>query len=301
VTLFRSASLKVATAVALAVLFAPFLAYSEPPDPPAMMPPADPEAPVHRLVPNSAFGVGERLVFSVEFLGFSAGSATLEIPEVVDVGRAKAFRLISESRTNSFFDKLYPVRNRYESFIDTESLCSLRYVENQQERGALRDRISDFDPEKGTASVTRFPVQKRGKPLNTAPAKTEQVPIPRFVQDVLSGLYFLRTQDLRVGGEYRVPTISGVKTYELIVHVPRRKTIRTPIGTFQTLELIPELKYDGLFINKGTSYVYVTDDALKMPVLLKSKIAIGSFRAVLTEKHRSDLVTETEATPSPGT
>jgi hypothetical protein len=266
-----------------------------------MSPTASPDADAQRQVPNPAFGVGERLVFTVEYLGFSAGRATLEIPEIVELGPDKAYRLISESRTNSFFDSLYPVRNRHESFIDTERLCSLKYVENQQERGTIRDRITRVDPLRREAWVTRFAVQKRGKPRNTAAPTTEIVQTPPYVQDVLSALYYLRTQPLQVGGEYRIPTLSGVKNYELIVRVPRRKSVKTPLGRFTTLELVPELKYDGLFINRGASYVYVTDDARKLPVLLRSKVLIGSFRAILSEKHLSDLVTESSAKPSPGT
>src|SRR5262245_35408997 len=150
------------------MLMLPLFAFSEPPDPPAMAPApsAEPMASARRSVPNTAFGVGERLVFDVEFLGISAGSATLEIPEIVELGSAKAFRLVSESRTNSFFDKLYEVRNHYESFIDTEQLCSLKYIENQHERGAFRDRISQFDHGRREATVTRFALQKRGRPLN---------------------------------------------------------------------------------------------------------------------------------------
>ena len=254
-----------------------------------------------RAVRNDAFGLGEKLVFSVEFLGIGAGSATLEIPEILDLGQAKVYRLVSDSRTNSFFDNIYSVRNHYESFIDVERICSWKYIERQQERGRLRDRTSDYDPVGHIATVTRFPLQRIGQRKNTDPPKVETAPVPPFVQDVLSALYYLRTQDLQVGREYRVPAVSGVKTYELVVQIPRRKKIQTPAGTFDTLELIPELKYEGLFINKGKSYVYVTDDARKMPVLLKSKVAIGSFKAVLREKHLGDLVTESIAKPSPGT
>lgn len=266
-----------------------------------MTTPVSAESLTHRVVRNNAFGQGEKLVFSVEFLGINAGSATLEIPEVLDLGQAKVFRLVSDSKTNSFFDSIYSVRNHYESFIDVERICSWKYLERQQERGKLRDRVSDYDPLGHTATVTRFPLQRIGKPKNPSPPKVESTSVPPFVQDVLSALYYLRTQDLQVGREYRVPAVSGVKTYELVVQVPRRRVIETPAGKFQTLELIPELMYEGLFIHQGKSYVYVTDDARKMPVLLKSKVAIGSFKAVLTEKHLGDLVTESIAKPSPGT
>src|SRR5437868_4994639 len=140
------------------LLFLPLFALVSPEGPP--------RADVDRTVPNSAFGLGERLVFDVEFLGITAGKATLEIPEILDLGRAKAYRLVSESRTNSFFNNFYSVHNRYESYIDVARLCSWRYVEDQQEKGTFRNRISEYDQERHVATVTRFPAQKRGHHKN---------------------------------------------------------------------------------------------------------------------------------------
>jgi hypothetical protein len=279
-----------AGALACLTLLAPADTTSSESDPPPMS--VEPGPTTQRTVPNHAFGAGERLVYNVEFMGITAGQATLEIPEVVDLGHARVYRLISESRTSSFFDRIYSVRNRYESFIDVERLCSWRYVEQQHERGRIRDRISDYDQLAHTVTVTRFPVQRKGAPVNTSEPTVETAPIPPFAQDVLSAMYYLRTQDLRVGQVHSVPTASGTKSYELIVRIPQMKQIKTPLGRFQTLELIPELKYEGLFIQRGKMYVYVTNDAQKTPVMMRSKVAVGSFKAVLAEKHVQDLVTE---------
>src|SRR5262245_6732416 len=48
-----------------------------------------PDVDTKRQIPNVAFGTGERLVFTVEFLGIKAGHATLEIPEMLEVGPAR--------------------------------------------------------------------------------------------------------------------------------------------------------------------------------------------------------------------
>lgn len=249
-----------------------------------------PSANWHRTIDNQAFGEGEKLVFSIRYLGIRAGRCTLEIPEVLDLGYAQAYKLVASARTSSFFDGVYRVRSEFQSIIDTEGLFSWGFIENQDEKGKLRKRVSRYDHISGTATVTRYPTVKRKNREEVAdkPPTVETETIPPFIQDVLSGLYYLRTQQLEVGQIWKMPTISGTKNYELQIEVVGRDETKTPAGTFRTLELIPEVKYDGLFVNKGKMHVFVTDDDKKMPVLLKSKVAVGSFKAVLLEIHRPD-------------
>jgi hypothetical protein len=43
------------------------------------------------------------------------------------------------------------------------------------------------------------------------------------------------------------------------------------------------LRYPGLFQNKGRLLVWLTNDSRRIPVLMKSKILVGSINAVLKE------------------
>jgi hypothetical protein len=43
----------------------------------------------------------------------------------------------------------------------------------------------------------------------------------------------------------------------------------------------PFLKYEGIFRQQGDVWIWLTDDEYLMPVLVKSKIAIGTIDAVL--------------------
>ena len=56
--------------------------------------------------------------------------------------------------------------------------------------------------------------------------------------------------------------------------------VTTPAGDFDCLVIEPEVE-EGIFGKAGRLVVWVTDDALKMPVLVKSKVSIGSFVAEL--------------------
>jgi len=49
------------------------------------------------------------------------------------------------------------------------------------------------------------------------------------------------------------------------------------------------LKTVGVFKHKGKLKVWLTDDRLKMPVLMKSKILVGSITAELTDYRLGDI------------
>jgi hypothetical protein len=65
------------------------------------------------------------------------------------------------------------------------------------------------------------------------------------------------------------------------VRVVRRENVEVPAGTFRCLVVEPLLKSAGLFKQEGSLTIWLTDDARRMPVLMKSKVAVGSIAAEL--------------------
>ena len=82
--------------------------------------------------------------------------------------------------------------------------------------------------------------------------------------------------------------ISGVlihftdkKNYPLIIKVHARERVKVDAGEFDCLVVEPILRGPGIFTQKGRLMVWLTDDERRMPVLMKSKVAIGHVAAVL--------------------
>jgi Protein of unknown function (DUF3108) len=59
--------------------------------------------------------------------------------------------------------------------------------------------------------------------------------------------------------------------------------VKTPAGKFATIKVRIFPKYEGVFMNKGEIFIWLTDDSRKVPVLMKSTIAIGSIVSTLTK------------------
>ena len=62
-----------------------------------------------------------------------------------------------------------------------------------------------------------------------------------------------------------------------------RERIRVPAGTFDCIVIEPMLKAGGIFKNKGRLVIWITDDDRRIPVLMRSKLLIGSISVVLQE------------------
>jgi hypothetical protein len=212
------------------------------------------------------FGEGEKLVFSVQYGIVNAGEASLEIRNVASIGGADCYRVVSNARTNDVFSVFFKVRDRYESYVDTTELYSLRYEKHIREGKFKRDEVVEFDQKQHTA---------------TYPDKV--VPIAPRAQDVLSAMYYIRTLPLEVGQSISVANHTDGKNYPLIIKVLAKETVTVDAGTFDCFVVEPILRGPAIFTQKGRLTVWLTDDRYKMPVLMKSKIVIGSVAAVLKD------------------
>jgi hypothetical protein len=217
------------------------------------------------------FGVGEKLVFGVQYSLVKAGEATLEIRNIVDFNGSPCYRIISDARTNSFFSAFFKVRDRFESYMDTTSLYSLRYEKHLREGRFKRDEKVVFD-----------------QAAHTATYEDKTVAIAPRTQDVLSALYYMRTLPLEVGQAVSFANHTDGKNYPLVVKVLRRERVTVDAGTFDCLVVEPILRGPAIFSQKGRLTVWVTDDRYRMPVLMKSKVIIGHVSAVLQEYTRAE-------------
>ncbi|MFQ6033123.1 MAG: DUF3108 domain-containing protein, partial [Candidatus Zixiibacteriota bacterium] len=214
-----------------------------------------------RVITNHAFGVGERFEFSVGYGMIKAGTAVMEIPEIVKFNGKKCYHIVSTAKSNKFFSVFFKVDDKVESFMDIHELYSHRFDKHLREGKFKADLSVVFDQENHLAIYNN---------------SQDTFSVAEYVQDVLSAFYFVRTQDLKVGRSIFVDNHTDRKNYPLEVKVLRKERIKVPAGTFDCVVVEPILKASGIFKHKGSLTVWLTDDEVKMPVLMKSKVVIGS-------------------------
>jgi hypothetical protein len=220
------------------------------------------------------FGEGERFVYSIQYGIVNAGTATLEIRNVAVIDGRPCYHIVSDARSNEVFSVFFRVHDRFESFMDTLSLVSRRYEKHLREGNYRKDERVIFDQDSLKAVY---------------PHKT--VAIAPNTQDVLSSLYYLRLLPLEVGTAVAISNHTDGKNYPLLVKVLRKERVTVDAGTFDCVVVEPVLKATGVFRQKGRLTVWLTDDRYRIPVLMKSKVVIGSVSAVLREYRLAKKVT----------
>jgi hypothetical protein len=228
-----------------------------------------------RVVPNSAFTAGEKLSYVLKWGVLKGGHSTLEITGIEPVGTRKAFHIVSEASTTGLADLVYKTRDRNESWLDVESLTTLRYEKHIREGSYRVDESIELDQEKHTFS-------DKSHRLDKGTTQYVEGVIPLYALDVLSSLYYVRTLPLEEAKTYVVDVVDGKKVYPLVIHVQKKEKIKVPAGKFDCLRVEPQLRDPGIFLKKGKKLqVWLTDDAAHLPVLMRSEVAIGHVAAEL--------------------
>ena len=225
-----------------------------------------------------AFKPGERLTYEISWSKIiTAGTAVMEVNEDRLPSGKKVLRFIATSRSVGALDAVYPVNDKVQSVVDAQTLQSLSFSLSESHGTKKRRRALVFDHGSRTVVST----------LNDEPPKT--MTIPDQVQDALSSLYELRTrEDFNIGNPQVINVHDSGKTWSVEVQVLGREKVTTPAGEFDTVKVKTFPRYEGVFMNKGEIYIWLTDDSRKIPVLMKSTISIGSIMTTLTNLNPGD-------------
>jgi len=198
------------------------------------------------------FAPGEHAVYQVKLGPFTAGTGTLSVAGITTVQGQQTFHTVMTLRGRV---ALFEVDDRYESWVDTDGLFSRRFHQRLREGSYRRDRTYHFNPEQRT-------YRRENDETGTLP--TSQ-PL-----DDLSFLYFARTLPLEVGATYTLPRYFKADGNPVVLRVIRRETISVPAGRFRTIVVRPVIRTDGMFGEGGRAEVYFSDDAHRIPVLIRT-------------------------------
>jgi hypothetical protein len=222
--------------------------------------------PVGRTIDNLAFGVGERLSFDINYGFINAGTASMEVAKLIEFDGRPCYQIVTHALSNSFFSSFYKVEDEVESIIDAVGIYSWRFQKVLREGSYRAERMYAFDQKEHSVVYGKDTIQ-----------------VAPFCQDALSVLFWVRTQSLEVGKSLFVDNFVDGKKYRLEVRVLKKERISVSAGTFDCIVVEPLTQSVGVFKHEGTLTVWLTDDRLRLPVLMKTKIMVGSISAELTD------------------
>lgn len=209
------------------------------------------------------FSVGEELVFHAKFGFLSAGTARMRV-EGIDTVRGRAAYHLTFSVDGGI--PLYHVHDRYESWIDVETLSSLRHEQHVSEGRYHRNTTYEIMPER-----------REYRKNDEAPRPSVENPL-----DEGSFIYAVRAADIRVGETRRDDRYFIPDRNPVVLTGLREDTVTVGAGTFATTVVSPTIKSGGIFSEHGDAQVWFTNDERRLPVLVKTHFSRFSLTLSLT-------------------
>jgi Protein of unknown function (DUF3108) len=217
---------------------------------------------------KQAIQPGEQLTYDISWLYITAGTAVMAISNAGTDGGGLV-KLLTTAQSRPAITKFFPVDNRVESIMDPATLLPVQLVFRRREGKKKEDIEYTFHQKKGTVTAV-----KGGAP--------ETLAIPPGTQDVISCLYYARSElSLQPGSSLTMNVFHDKKNRKVEVRVEEIETLSGPWGEVETARVLVIMPFQGLFLNQGNIRVWFTTDDRRIPVRMKAKIIIGSIVADL--------------------
>ena len=210
------------------------------------------------------FAVGERFGYEVRYGPLRVGRGSIEITNVEAVRGRPAWKAVFKLKGGN---ALYRLDNTFQSWIDTTSLASLRFHKDVREGRRRRAKAFEIYDDRGVydeAGKGEFPTV--AGPLDDA-----------------SFFYFVRTIPLEVGESYEFDRYFKPDRNPVGVRVVRRERVATPAGTFDAIVIRPIIKTSGMLGEARTTEVWLSDDARRMVLQVRSELPFGAVTMALRE------------------
>ena len=201
------------------------------------------------------FGVGERAEYEVKYGGIRMGNGHMEVVGKETIRGRDVLHTRFHIRGGPFFFK---VDDRLESWIDPETMSSLRFRQELNEGSRDRERTFEFYHDRRT-------FLEIGK-------DAEEPSVPNPLDDA-SFIYFVRTVPLEVGQEYSFNRYFRPDRNPVKVRVLRRERIKVPAGEFNAVVVQPIINAKGIFAEGGHAEVWLSDDDRRVVLQMKTRFA----------------------------
>ncbi|MBL0340245.1 MAG: DUF3108 domain-containing protein [Bacteroidetes bacterium] len=112
----------------------------------------------YRTINNEAFKTGEIIEYRIHYGFVDAGEARLEIKESFkEIGNRKSYHIVGLGTTKGAFDWFFKVRDRYETYLDFESLMPWVFIRRVDEGGYIINQNVTFNHQKKRQLLINLP------------------------------------------------------------------------------------------------------------------------------------------------
>ncbi|MCE7054441.1 DUF3108 domain-containing protein [Algoriphagus sp. AGSA1] len=218
---------------------------------------------------------GEELSFEVSYGWLNLADAKMQISKKPHEQNNKPhYKIDVYGKTKGAATIFGKVNDNWGTYLDIDSKLpsmSYRHIEEGKYR---KHEYVHFDQENNNATLELF--DRENKNLK----ETKKFDLPGHVQDLVSGFYYLRAQDLskmKAGDTIIIRGFFDKEIYNIKLIYEGAETLNTNLGKKETYIFSPQLPKNKLFRGEYPVKVWVTKDQNKIPVKIKANLFIGSL------------------------
>lgn len=215
------------------------------------------------------YPVNEKLTYAVSWMGIRCGQMEIVSFTEPAPGGSPTYRIVVLMRTSRFFDGIYRVRSRLDSFLDPVLMSSVRYEERSLEKKKHKEDIWVVDIEE------RVVVRTKNGDVSEIPIEVDRA------FDPLAFIFRLRTIDPEVGGEKVLGLMTSKGAIETVVRTKERKKVRTKMGRCDAVAMIPEPRDEMMFSKSGSMVVWIDREEPNRPCRIEFDLSFGTLVASL--------------------
>lgn len=218
---------------------------------------------------QTIYTVEESFRFSVSWLGIEGGDLLIALKR--DPGKEGSYCIDVTVKSAGLLAMVYPVEDRFQTFVQGELRLPWRYVFEQHEGKRRNRKETTYDQESYELRYRR----------NDEPVKIYTLDGP--AHNEFSSFMYMRTLAFPGTGDVVVPTFADQKRHQIMVTLEGQETVTSILGERSAIMVRPHLTFKGLYEKLGNPDIWLTDDANRIPLRIKAKIVIGSLVAELIE------------------
>lgn len=220
-------------------------------------------------IPNSSFKDGETLKYQVHFGWIVGGTASLNVKEMNFKG-SKIYYAKAKAKSIGITDKLYTVRDTYESFIDAKTGKPIKSVRDISENNYKYYNEVYFNHNDNKIKSTKSGEHK----------------VPQNMFDVLSAFYYARRtlfDNLKNNEIIEINTFFEDELYPLKIRYIGTEKIYTKFGEVECLKFNPIVEPGRIFDSEDDMKIWVSNDKNHLPVRIQFDLIVGSLKCDLID------------------
>jgi len=225
----------------------------------------------YEMVPGkiNPFKSGESLKYSIRYGPIHGGEATVKLKLVRYEGNI-VYNAKVLARTVGIADKLFKVREHYESFFDSKSIKPVKAIRNVREGNYRRYNEVYFNLEDSTLYSQ----------LSDSVFK-----VPPQILDMVTALYFVRALDyknLNTGDSLKIITFFDNEIFPFPLRYRGKELLKTKLGKFQCLRFDPVVGTGRIFESEDDMTIWISDDKNLIPMRVRFNLIVGSIKCDLS-------------------